>query len=189
MNIIALAVAIMFSGLWMPTWGTPVLPAQQTAQACPRHPDLIDDLEAVVETDESVFDDADWSFVLNYDETASKIKASWTNNPSGAVAYSEVLFYNCGYEDKQIEDYHDFDVIWENYDSWEETDSCEQDDLELHEFAMVDDNRDYLVRYWIQRASKTRVINIHVVFLKKDSRQLDEYSEALFPDFASCERE
>src|SRR5450432_1307748 len=100
-----------------------------------------------------------WHQTLNTSQEDKTI-VTWTNDSLGALAYLELLHYDCGVTQQQIDLYYspeNFQIILSNYLSYQGTAQCQQNGLKLFEFdAVANGNIHYDVRYWVKQVSPTR---------------------------------
>jgi hypothetical protein len=160
-------------------------------QECRGAPTLIEDFETLIELDEELMDDEDWEFTLEFEENEFVVTANWLPDEleTSAIIIVDILQYDCGYEDADLEDYYsedNFEIILEVYEDYELVDECEQDGIILYEYDLVYEGEDYVSRFWINPVSDTRVQDVHITFVADDDDLLDDYSELFFPDFPEC---
>ncbi len=138
---------------------------------------------------DNTFETGVWS--LNVDTSgAVKTTATWTANSLGAVAFLEWLHYDCGVSQAQIDQYYspdNFHTLFANYDSYQQTAKCGVSGLELYQFDASFQKKSYLIDYWVDRASPTRVAGLMLVFPTSQSAQQAVYAGRLFPKLPTCE--
>jgi hypothetical protein len=138
---------------------------------------------------DDVFEPEVW-LVSAASEQASRTTAQWTADSMQAVAYVDYLHFDEGATAKAIHDYFDEDgweVILSNYEEFEQTNRCSLDDLDLYEYDVTFEGEPYLMRYWIEKVSDSRVAAANLVFREDDVALMDEYAARFFPDLISCE--
>lgn len=116
--------------------------------------------------------------------------AMWRSSLYGAVAYVELLHYDCGITAEQVKRFYGsggFETIFANYTSHTMTAECVADDLRLFEFDAVSNKRDYHVLYWVKQISPTRVAGVMLTFPASRPAQQAEYAGRLFPELPTCE--
>lgn len=157
-------------------------------------PSLMEDLEAALALEGKVFADEDWNINISYDETKYLITINWfPTKESGirsAVITLDYLMYDCGYSRRDIRNYYsdeNFENILATYDDYERVAECDDGDVTLYEYELEYEGKDYVSKFWIVRASDTRVYDLHLVFEKRDADILDDYAEELFEDLPSCD--
>lgn len=114
----------------------------------------------------------------------------WRSSRYGAVAYVELLHYDCGITSEQVKRLYGptgFESIFANYTSHTMTAECTVDDLRLFEFDAVSNKRDYHVLYWVEQLSPTRVAGVMLTFPASRPAQQAEYAGRLFPELPTCE--
>lgn len=126
-------------------------------------------------------------------EQTDRTTATWVANDLGGLAYVEYLHFEEEYTSRSLERHFDdrwFDVTFENYEDWEETERCTQDDMTLIYLDMVNEidgtEYEYKMRYWILPETSTRVAALSLVLPEDDSSNLEKYAAKLVPDFSEC---
>ena len=122
----------------------------------------------------------------------AKNSATWIADGYGAVAYLEYLHYDCGVSQAQIDAYYSpegFDVLLSNYSSHELTAACSAGSVRLFEFVATFDGTDYLMNYWVEQTSPTRVAGLMLVFPASQPAKLEGYAGRLFPELPNCAAE
>jgi hypothetical protein len=138
---------------------------------------------------DEVFEPDVW-LVSAASEQASRTTVQWTADSMQAVAYVDYLHFDDGATAKAIAEYFDDEgwaVILSNYEDSERTALCTSDDLKLYEYAVTFEGDPYLMRYWIEQVSDTRVAAANLVFREDDIEIMDEYAARFFPDLISCD--
>lgn len=162
-------------------------PVATQAIACESIPEQ-QDIENMLALVGDTFDAANWSQSITSD--ATRTTGTWRSDPSGAVAYIEVLHYDCGITQQQVKRYYDeagFEIIFSNYESYQLIAQCAAGDARLFEFDAVANNSEYRVMYWVKRLSPTRVADIMLTFPASQLAQQAEYAGQLFPELPTCE--
>lgn len=124
----------------------------------------------------------------SYTVMSDRVAVTWMHNEFGGVAYFENLLFSCGSAYEQIDEYlskDSFEIIFTDYDSYEETDACQMSGLHLYQFDVINQGEPYQIRYWAEPQSDTRVYITMLVF-PKDSPRLDEYAASLYPQLTAC---
>lgn len=172
-------------------FGATVLHAQgETAERPER------EIYTVLAYGDDVFEPELW--YASASEEAARTTATWFPRPESgfgsAVAFADYLHFDSGYSKEGLRELFDdawFDVTLANYDSHTLTLECEQGDLRLFEFSLRFDDADYLMRYWVEAHTETRVMAMYIVFPARDvaaRRTLEDYAQRLYPDFPACPR-
>lgn len=129
-----------------------------------------------------VFPPADW--LASAAERADRTTATWVANEYGALGHAEYLHFGGGYEAGQLDQFFDegwFAVTLKDYDEWEQSAACTAGGMLLHEFQLVINDQPYLMRYWIQPVSPTRILTMQIVFPASQTNLLDRYSQLFAP--------
>ncbi len=124
-------------------------------------------------------------------EADTRTTATWTASSLGALAFAELLHFDSGYDEAGLREYFDdgwFAVTFKDYDAWERTGRCAFDGVMLDEFSLALGGQDYLMRYWVQPISPTRVLAFHLVFPATRRQQLELYSQRYAPLAYTCAR-
>lgn len=122
-------------------------------------------------------------------EQDDRTTAAWQSAEYGALGHAELLHFDGGYTPASLNAYFDadwFDVIFKDYDEWELTGHCTYDDVIVHEFALESDSARYLMRYWVQPITPTRVLAFHLVFPAASEGLLEAYSRLFAPLAYRC---
>ena len=113
---------------------TPVIePENELLSVCPP-PSTAADLDIALSYGVDVFPSSMWAMTFNESPQTARSAAEWRSNELGALAYLEVVHYDCGYTTASIDAYTSADhlaVLLENYDAWEQTDACKVGDTRL----------------------------------------------------------
>ncbi len=134
------------------------------------------------------FKQGDWEQQVRND--SARTTATWRSAKYDAVAYLELLHYDCGVSKEQIDQYFSaagFAVLLANYTSYEKTAQCEAHGVKLFEFDAVSRDSDYHIFYWVDQVSPTRVAAIMLTFPTIEPFQQALYAGQLFPDLPTCE--
>lgn len=123
-------------------------------------------------------------------EQAERTTAQWTSVALGAVSYFDYLHFDGGVDVDDLDEY--FNEIWftstlGGYDSWEETVTCAEEGLRLHEFALQLGEDNYTMRYWIYPATGTRILTAFITLPQNNPDDLEIYADRLFPQLPSCD--
>lgn len=164
-----------------------VAPVATRAIVCASIPEE-QDIENLLALVGDTFESPNWSQSITSD--ANRTTGTWRSDLSGAVAYIEVLHYDCGITQQQVKQYYDdagFQVIFANYDSYNQVDWCVADGTRLFEFIAVSGGSEYHVQYWVKQLTPTRVADFMLTFPASQPGQQAEYAGRLFPDLPTCE--
>ncbi len=107
----------------------------------------------------------------------------------GAIAHTEYLLWNCGYTESDLDNYFSqgyFDVVFSNYDGYTMNKSCQEKKLSLYEFDAVFQGAPYVVRYWVNQQSRTRVLIFMLVYPRERQAELETMARQVFPNLVSC---
>ena len=129
------------------------------------------------------------AWMLSATSTESMTRFTWNNSAYGSVAMLELLHYDCGYTDDDIDAFYNegvWDTLFASYESWEETGVCLVGRLRLHEFAATYAGSNYTIRYWIDPISDQRVAAFMLVYPEWGLDELDVIAGQLQPDLPSC---
>jgi hypothetical protein len=124
-------------------------------------------------------------------ERDDRTTATWISAQDGALGYAEYLHFDEGYEPANLSAFFDdewFAVSFKEYDDWERAARCTVGDVLLHEFRLTKSDQPYVMRYWIQPVTPTRVLTLHMVFPDDRVALLDEYSQRYAPLAWRCPR-
>jgi len=147
------------------------------------------DIDRALDYAGALFKSDEWE--RSYTVMESRVGVTWLNNSLGAVAYLEALIFSCGYEEPDIDAYFStetWDVIFENYDSYEIISECRTDNgLRLYEVDATNIGFEYDIRYWARNDTDNRVITMMMTFLLGTEDLLDDYATRLFPPLPDCD--
>lgn len=155
-------------------------------QCGPIQPSL-DDVRFAVGFASKLFDPNQWE--RSYTVEAYKTVVLRENQSIGAIAHTEYLLWNCGYTESDLDNYFSqeyFDVVFSNYDGYTMNKSCQEKKLSLYEFDAVSQGAPYVVRYWVNQQSKTRVLIFMLVYPRENQAALEAMARQVFPDLVSC---
>ncbi|MBZ0300981.1 MAG: hypothetical protein K8J31_14635 [Anaerolineae bacterium] len=164
------------------------------------------ELVTVLKMGEQVFEPEIW--LANGGETNTGTTASWQSTfESGfsGLSFLNYMHFDTGYTLDGLDTFFNDDWFKQTFVSWEDvrkTNVCFNGDVTLHEFSMSYRESSgnvarYVLRYWVDPISETRVRAWHVGFATtysdgtndpRGQELLDEYSARMYPDFASCGR-
>lgn len=168
---------------------TPALvPENEVIGVCPP-PSTAADLDIALSYGVDVFPSGMWAMTFNESPQTARSTAEWRSNELGALAYLEVIHYDCGYTIASIDAYtsaENLAILLEDYDAWEQTDACKVGDTRLHEFDVLVNDLDYRIRYWIEPVNPTRIVTLLLAFPAGDLSNMGRYANLLFPDIPSC---
>jgi hypothetical protein len=165
----------------------------------PEPPDNVIECESVippeadkflVETFRSdVLSEADgWMFTFD-DTQMAKTVGTWLNTDLGAVAYMELLHYDCGLPPNVVDQYFSPEaqaISLSNYDSYELVSYCTRAETTLYVFETSDNGADYETRYWFQLVEPSRVIMLLLTTPVSRSAEVAPMLEELFPALPNC---
>ena len=129
-----------------------------------------------------------WTDQVSSDST--KTTVTWTASSLGAVAYLEYLHYDCGYTQKQIDEYYgaaSWATIFSNYDTYEKVAECRYENTRLYEYNASLNGTDYVVHYWVKPATDTRVAGLMLVIPADQVATMAQYAGELFPKLPTCQ--
>jgi len=150
------------------------------------------DVEYVLGFAGNTFESSDWQ--RSYTVAPDRASVTWLNHGEGTVAFLEYLIYSCGYTQADMDDHfseQNFeDIIFRDYENLQSIATCTdiEGDLTLHEFTAEVHETDYVIRFWIKLDSKTRVLDMMIVFPEVSETELDKYAREVFPELSSCQR-
>lgn len=146
-----------------------------------------EDVRFLLTIGQDLFSKPEW--VKSYTVEPYKVSLTRQNNAQSAIAYGEYLIYTCGYGQANLDEYFsdaNFAIVFANYDSYTQTNFCEEGSLALYEYDLVFEGAPYLSRYWVKQQSDTRLLVLMLVFPENNRALLDSYATRLFPDLSSC---
>ena len=146
------------------------------------------DIDRVLSYTEDVLDEQEWE--NSYAVAENRVSVTWLNNPQGAIVYLEALIFPCSYEEPDLNQYYsdkNWKAIFQNYESYELVDECKTNDgLRLYEFEAQNFGFEYVIKYWVENDTDTRVISTMIVFPLESELLMDEYAARLFPEYVVC---
>lgn len=146
-----------------------------------------EDVRFALSIGQDLFSKPEW--VKSYTVEPYQVRLTRLNDTESAVAYIEYLMYNCGYGQADLDERFSqasFAIVFQNYESHAQTNFCEEGNLALYEYDLVNDEYPYAARYWVKQQSDTRLLIVMLVFPRENSTLMDTYATRLFPDLASC---
>ncbi|MBL8131471.1 MAG: hypothetical protein JNL42_06410 [Anaerolineae bacterium] len=170
--------------------GDPVLvPTESYLIACDPIPAELD--RAVVDGYKADVLNAETGWSYQPSEGEQKTIGTWWNDSTGAVAYAELLHYDCGLPPKVVDGYFNPDtwgLLFQNYQSYRLATTCASGDLRLFVFETVFNDRDYETRYWFEPVEDRRLMMFMLTTRVSEAAQTGPLTEALFPDLPNCAR-
>ena len=134
-----------------------------------------------------VFEPTQW--LASAKEEAGRTTAEWRDDAISGLAYLGYIHFDNPIQADQIplvftDDW--FKAVFANYQGMIDVSTCQLKDVTLHEFAVVQADNNFSVRYWIKPIDESRVLTLFLMFPKTDSKNMDTYAKKLFPDAAIC---
>lgn len=160
---------------------------QNRVRECPVTPATDADFAQATSIGDGVFEPERWE--LQTGEHPGLISVGWFENDIEALAHGQLLLYNCGYTQAEIDDFYDdenMNVMLGGYESHTQTAECTQAGLTLREYDVGYEGRTYKVRFWIEPLGDTRVRDMHLGFFPENIEEMDAYARRLYPDLPSC---
>lgn len=167
-----------------------------TEEAAPAAATTEREIYTVLRYGDAVFEPELWFVTAT--ESAARTTATWTPRPEAnygsAVAYADYLHFDGGYTADGLDEL--FNDAWfagtlSSYQSYTNTLSCDGAGVSLYEFNLRFDDADYVMRYWVEPVTETRVMAFFILFPARDvaARQtLEDYAKRLYPDLSVCPR-
>lgn len=146
-----------------------------------------EDVRFLLTIGRELFSQPEW--VKSYTVEPYKVSVTRRNDAESAIMYGEYLMYNCGYGQADLDEYFSdagFAIVFANYDSYTQTNFCEEGDLALYEYDLVFEGAPYLARYWVKQQSDTRLLVLMLVFPSNSRAALNSYATQLFAGLSSC---
>lgn len=146
-----------------------------------------EEIQFGLEYQKKIFPEAEWE--RNYYAEEDRVFVARISDPLNAVASIDLIrLCDSATELDNYASAENIEIIMENYDAYEITDSCEQDGVFLFHFWTIAHEEKYNGRLWFQSVSQHphRAIEVFLVFPEFDSENMETYSSAFFPDFSSC---
>lgn len=129
-----------------------------------------------------------WTFTFD-DTQPFRTTGTWLNGDLNAVAYLDLLHYDCGLMPNAVEQYFTPEnqaILLSNYDSYQLVSYCNRAEQSHYIFETSDNGVDYETRYWLQTVQPSRMIVF--LFTTPVSRAADvaPLLEELFPALPNC---
>jgi hypothetical protein len=146
-----------------------------------------EEVEFVQSYQKQIFPEREWttSHLIKEDH----VFVARISDPLNAASSIDLIrLCDAATETKKYANTKNIDIIMENYNDYEVTDSCEQNGVLLFELWATAHNESYNGRLWFQPIPQHphRAIEVFLVFPENDSKNIKKYSSALFPNFSSC---
>jgi hypothetical protein len=126
----------------------------------------------------------------SYGVAESHVAVTWQNVGHGGLVYIEARIKPCGYEEPDLnKDFNDenWKALFANYESYQPVTECRTDTgLRLYQFKTQNQGFEYMVNYWVQSDTDTRVITTMIVFPLEEQALLWTYSAQIFPTLPNC---
>lgn len=147
-----------------------------------------DSAAAMQVIDPRIFEPSIWAMESGLQD--DRETTTWRAERYGALAYMEVLHYDCGVSEAALDEFFGpagFDVMLSTYDSHAQTAECRLNGLRLYEFDATLNGTDYHYRQWARQASPTRVVSFSIVFPTSWETKLAGYASRLYPELPGCD--
>ena len=126
----------------------------------------------------------------SYSVMEARVAVTWKDSAQGTVAYIEALIFSCGYTKAVLDDYFNatnWQLIFDYYDSYEQVAQCEANSgIRLYQFRAKNKGLDYMIGYWVQEDTKTRVMVAMFVFPLEAQDRIWIYGAEFFPALPNC---
>lgn len=145
------------------------------------------EIYTVLRYGDAAFEPGIWLASAN--EQPNRTNATWRADSLNAVAYIDYLHFDNPVNADSLDQFFSdqwFKGTFSSYQAWRRNVTCKLGDVTLHEFNVENQNAKFGMRYWIKPINPNRVLTLFVVFPIDDSRNLDKYSQLLFPDASTC---
>jgi hypothetical protein len=147
-----------------------------------------EDIDRALSYTGNVFNPADWE--QSHAVTETTVAVTWQNVTHGALAYLEARVKPCGYEEPDLNkefSEENWNAVFANYESYESVASCKTDTgLRLYQFKTQNQGLEYVINYWVESDTDTRLIVTMLVFPIETQALLGTYSAMLFPRLPNC---
>ena len=153
---------------------------------CPNPQPTQDYVDTAVQYNKKYFSSPGWK--NSYTVMESRVMVTWSNDDLGAVAnFDHVIF--CNASSARLDEYYsdeNFDIIFQNYDSYEFITDCRSDDLRLYELRVTSQGSNYNAKYWVEIVDSDHTRESLLVFPMDDQVNMDLYSRKIMPELPSC---
>lgn len=144
------------------------------------------DVRATQQYGKDILSNGDWT--SSYNVTATDVIVSYVSTGLQArIEFNTTVL--CGAKTVLKNYLNDayFNAFFSAYDSYAITDSCEKDGTLLYEVSAVYQNSNYSIRSWFEPLDDDNHFMITTAYFPQaDTGNLDFYSAAFHPDYASC---
>jgi hypothetical protein len=133
---------------------------------------------------------ADVGWVYTPSARAGATLGTWLNETRGAVAYMELLHYDCGVPYSAVSDYFNessFPIIFAGYDGYQLITSCGMGELQHFIFEVVFDGVDYEARYWFEPLEARRLAMFMLTTPVSESSYAVSLTRQLYPTLPDCQ--
>lgn len=182
--LLALLLAGILSACEIPA--TTAQPTGPTDECGPYEPTDAD-VQKVLKFGGDAFSSADW--VKNYSVDPYKVALTRRNDLLQSIAYSEYLIFTCGFTQNDLNGYFNdegFNIIFADYESHTLANFCEEKGLALYEYDLMDEGGSFKARYWVKQEDDIHIFVYMLVFPETNPTAMNEYSEKIYPNLASC---
>ena len=126
----------------------------------------------------------------SFSSSPDRVTKTWLSSDLSAVAPLEYLVYDCGYTQSDLQTYFSDasfrTTIFQNYQDVQKTAECSQTSLKLYEFTSTYDKDRYVMFYWLQPESNTRILDLMLAFPADKQADLQRYAQQIFPQLSTC---
>ncbi len=137
---------------------------------------------------DSIFEPESW--LAGAQELADRTIATWASESLGGTSLAEYLHFDGGYDQAAIvaEWFNNdwFTSAFSDFSSWTPQGACATGSTTLYEFTLVQNNANYVLRYWVKLVSPNRILAFQILFPEEQAALLEQYAQRYDPALYNC---
>lgn len=146
------------------------------------------EIYTVLAIGDGVFEPEGW--LAGAQEMPDRTIATWASESIGGTSLAEYLHFDQGYDSATIvsEWFNNdwFTSAFSDFTSWTPQGACTTGNTTLYEFALVQNDANYVLRYWVELEPPNRVLAFQILFPEEQAALLEEYAQRYNPDLFNC---
>ncbi len=164
----------------------PVVAIDQPAGSTTNHSSR--EIYAVLAVGDGIFEPEGW--FAGGQEMTDRTVVTWASESIGGTSLAEYLHFDQGYDSTTIvaEWFNNdwFTAAFSDFSTWTPQGACTTGSTTLYEFALVQDNLNYVLRYWVELMSPDRILAFQILFPEEQAPLLEQYAQRYNANLFDC---
>jgi len=135
-----------------------------------------------------VFEPENW--LAGGQEMLDRTVATWASESIGGTSLAEYLHFNQGFDPATVvsEWFNNewFTSAFSDFSTWTPQGACAAGSTTLYEFALVQSNLNYVLRYWVELMPPDRILAFQMLFPEEQSPLLEQYAQRYNANLFDC---